>query len=96
MLFRSPEYAKYFGRALRLLNSMYGMTNSGSYLLTIFQNGYLRQVLFNHNVGCLSIISMHQMDQKLLSYIMLGIVSIGIRMKILENGLLIPWGRDSM
>ena len=24
-----PKYAKYFGRALRLLNSMYGMTNSG-------------------------------------------------------------------
>ena len=24
-----PEYAKYFGRALRLLNSMYGMNNSG-------------------------------------------------------------------
>ena len=24
-----PEYAKYFGRALILLNSMYGMTNSG-------------------------------------------------------------------
>ena len=24
-----PEYAKYFGRALRLVNSMYGMTNSG-------------------------------------------------------------------
>ena len=24
-----PEYAKYFGRALRLLNSMYGITNSG-------------------------------------------------------------------
>ena len=24
-----PEYAKYFGRALRLLNSMYDMTNSG-------------------------------------------------------------------
>ena len=24
-----PEYAKYFGRALTLLNSMYGMTNSG-------------------------------------------------------------------
>ena len=23
------EYAKYFGRSLRLLNSMYGMTNSG-------------------------------------------------------------------
>ena len=25
-----PEYAKYFGRALRTLNSMYGMTNSGN------------------------------------------------------------------
>ena len=25
-----PEYAKYFGRPLRLLNSMYGMTNSGN------------------------------------------------------------------
>ena len=24
-----PEYAQYFGRALRLLNSMYGMNNSG-------------------------------------------------------------------
>ena len=24
-----PEYAKYFGRALRLLKSMYDMTNSG-------------------------------------------------------------------
>ena len=24
-----PEYAKYFGRALRLLKSMYGMTNYG-------------------------------------------------------------------
>ena len=24
-----PEYAKYFGKALRLLKSMYGMNNSG-------------------------------------------------------------------
>ena len=24
-----PEYAQYFGRALKLLNSMYGMKNSG-------------------------------------------------------------------
>ena len=24
-----PEYSKYFGRALRLFNSMYGMTNYG-------------------------------------------------------------------
>ena len=24
-----PEYAQYFGRALKLLKSMYGMTNAG-------------------------------------------------------------------
>ena len=26
-----PEYAQYFGRALRLLKSMYGMTNFGKF-----------------------------------------------------------------
>ena len=26
-----PEYSKYFGRAFRLLKSMYGMTNSGDF-----------------------------------------------------------------
>ena len=26
-----PEYAQYFGRSLRFLNSMYGMTNSGKF-----------------------------------------------------------------
>ena len=29
-----PEYAQYFGRYLRLLKSMYGMTNYGSCLPT--------------------------------------------------------------
>ena len=33
---------------------------------------------------------------KLLSYLMLIILYIGIQMKILENGLLILWERDSM
>ena len=28
-----PEYAQYFGRALRLLNSMYGMTNYGKFFV---------------------------------------------------------------
>ena len=41
-------------------------------------------VPMNNNVRCLFIISMHHMDQKLLSYIMLMVVCIGIRMKILE------------
>ena len=48
------------------------------------------------NVRYLSTISMHQMDLKLLFYLMLMIVYIGIHMKILENGLLTPWERYSM
>ena len=31
-----PEYAQYFGRALILLNSMYGMTNSGNFFVDEF------------------------------------------------------------
>ena len=56
----------------------------------------LKQDLFNHNVRCLSTISMHHMDLKLFFNLMLMIMSIGIQMKILENGLLIPWERDYM
>ena len=36
------------------------------------------------------------MDQKLLYYLMFMTVSIGIEMKILKNGLLIPWERGYM
>ena len=61
-----PDYAKYFGRALRLLNLMYGMTNYYKYA---------------------------QYGSKIVFYVMLRIVSIGIQMKILENGLLTPWER---
>ena len=60
------------------------------------QNGYVKHFLLNHNVRCLSIIIIHQMDQKLLPYLMLIIVSIGIQIKISENGLLIPWEIYSM
>ena len=58
-----PEYSKYFGREFRLLKSMYGMTNSGKLFADELKNGYLKNVLFNLNVRCLSIISMNQMDQ---------------------------------
>ena len=39
---------------------------------------------------------MHLMDLKLLFYLMLMIVSTGIQIKVLENGLLTPWEGDSM
>ena len=31
-----PEYGQYFGRSLRLLKSMYGMTNSGKFFADYF------------------------------------------------------------
>ena len=40
------------------------------------QSGYFRKVSFNINFRFLSIIGMHQMDKKLLSYLMLMTVSI--------------------
>ena len=68
----------------------------GSCLLMSWQNGYLDEDLFNHNVRCSYIISMHEMDLKVVLYLMLMILTIGIQMKILENGLLIPWEGDYM
>ena len=91
-----PEYAQYFGRALRLLKSMYGMTNYGKLFAVELTEWLLEIGNFNHNVRCLSIISMHQMDLKLLFYLMLMIVFIGIQMNILDNVLLILLERDSM
>ena len=37
-----PEYAQYFGRALILLNSMYGMTNSGKLFADEFTEWLLK------------------------------------------------------
>ena len=90
------EYAKYFGIALILLKSMYDMNNSGKLFAYELTELLLEAALFYLNVICLSIISMHHMDQKLLSYLMFMIVSIGIQMKILENVLWILWERDSI
>ena len=78
-----PEYSNYFGRALRLLKSMYGMTNSGKLFFDVLHSGYLRYDSFNINVICLYIIVMHQMEQKLLLYIMLMTVYIDILLEIL-------------
>ena len=66
---------------------MYGMTNSGKLFadeLTewLLEAGFIPYI----NVICLSIISMHQMDN-FLSYLMLMTVSIGILLRLLENDL---------
>ena len=60
------EYEKYFGRALILFKSMYGITNSGNLFSDELTEWLLEAGFTNLNVRCLSIISMHQMDQTLL------------------------------
>ena len=91
-----PEYEKYFGRALRLLNSMYGVTNSGK----LFADELIEWLLeagFIQSHCQMSIYYKYAPDgSKFLFYLMLVIVSIGIQINILENGLLIVWERDSM
>ena len=56
----------------------------------------MKQFLFNIDIRCLSIISMHQMDLKINYCLMLMTVSIGILLKVLENGLWILLGGDYM
>ena len=68
-----PEYAQYFGRALRLLRSMYGMANSGRFFADELTESLLGQYLFNNNVRCLSIIIIHPMDLNFLFHLMLMI-----------------------
>ena len=91
-----PEYSQYFGRALKLLKSMYGMTNSGKLFADELTEWLMKKVLCHHNIRCTSTISMHLMDPRFLFYNMLMIVCTGMQMKILENGLLTPWEKDSM
>ena len=67
-----------------------------SYLMMSWQSSLLNQALYNINYRCLYIISMYQMEQQFLCYLMLMIVSIGIHMKILENGLWKTQERYSM
>ena len=75
------EYAKYFGRALRLLKSMYSMTNSGNFFSDELTE-WLLEACFIPSQCQMSI----WMDLKLLFYVMLMTVYIGMQMKILENG----------
>ena len=90
------EYEQYFGRALKLLKSMYGMTNSGK-LFADELTEWLIEEAFIQSRCMMSIYYKYALDgSKFLFYLMLMIVSIGIQMNILENGLLTTWERDSM
>ena len=79
------EYAKYFGRALRLLKSMYGMTNSGN-LFDDELTEWLLEAGFIQSQCQTSIYYKYAPDGSIfLSYLMLMTMSIGIQMKILDH-----------
>ena len=90
------EYAQYFGRALRLLESMYGMTDSGK----LFADELTEWLLESGFIQSQCQISIYYKYapywSKIVFYLMLMIVSIGIQMKILANGMLIIWEIDPM
>ena len=75
---------------------MYDMTNSGK-LFSDELTEWLLEAGFIQSQCKMAIYYKYATDLlKLLFYIMLMIMSIGIQMKILDNGLLILWERDSM
>ena len=81
------EHSSHFLRALRLLNPMYGMTNSRK-LFADELTGWLIGSVFIKYQCHMSIYYKYAPDEKkLMCYLILMIVSIGILMNILENGL---------
>ena len=75
---------------------MYGMTNYGKLFYDESTELLLEADLSNINVRCIYITSMHHMVQCFFFDLMLMIVSIGILLRLLENGLWIIQERDSM
>ena len=67
-----------------------------SCFLISWKSGWSNQASFNINTRCLYIINMHRMEQKLLFYLMLMTVFIGIPLKLLETFLWTILERDSM
>ena len=86
-----PEYAKYFGRALRLLKSMYGMNNSRN-LFADELTEYLLEEIFIQSQCQMSIYYKYAPDGS--NIVVLFYVCYCVywyKMKILEIFLLILW-----
>ena len=91
-----PEYAKYFGRDLRFLKSMYGMTNSGK-LFSDELTEWLLEAVFIQSKCQMSIYYKYAPDGSkivVLSYVYDCFY--WYTNYILEYGLLIPWKRYSI
>ena len=91
-----PEYAQYFGRALKLLKSMYGMINSGK----LFAHGlteWLIEEVFIQAQCQMSIYYKYALDgSKIVVLSYADDCVYWYKNEDFGNGLLIPWERDSM
>ena len=77
-----PEYLEYFGRVLRLLNSMYGMTNSGKLFANELTEWLLEAGFIQSQCQMSIYYNYTPYGSKFLSCFMLITVSIGIQMKL--------------
>ena len=75
---------------------MYGMTNCENFFDEELIEWLLEAGFIQSQCKMFIYYKYELYGSKLLSYLMLMIVSIGIQKKILENGLMILWERDSM
>ena len=91
-----PEYSNYFGRDLRLLKSMYGITNYGKLFADELTEWLIEAGLIKYQCQISIYYKYASYGKKLLFYLMFMIVSIGILLKRLENGLWKPQERNYM
>ena len=81
------EYSSYFGRAFRLLKYMYGVDNSGRLFARELIDWLSNEEGFKKSQFQISIYYKYAPDEtKIVFYLMLIILSIGIHLKVLENG----------
>ena len=91
-----PEYSNYFRRNLILLKSMYGIANHGKLFYDELTE-WLVESDFIQSQCQMSIYYKFAPDgTKLLFYLMLMTLYIGILLKLSENGLWMLWERRSM
>ena len=82
-----PEYSNYFGRALRLLKSMSGMTNSGKLFYDELISWLLEADFIQSQCQMSIYYKYSPYRSDFFSYIMLMTMYIGIHLRLVENGL---------
>ena len=81
-----PEYSRYFGRNLILLKYMNGMNNSGKLFSNEVIKLFIEAVFIQYQYQMSIYYKFAPTGKKLLFYLMLIILFIGLHLKLLGNG----------